>query len=76
VNNQFSKDSDVQNILNPSSSSPQTPEVISDTSDVLVNGQLVTDDSMAVSDGKSTDKGELDLVKNFQFGLTSLKVHY
>lgn len=73
VNNQFSKDSDVQNILNPSSSSPQTPEVISDTSDVLVNGQLVTDDSMAVSDGKSTDKGELDLVKNFQFGLTSLK---
>lgn len=76
VNNQFSTDSDVQNILNPSSSSPQTPEVISDTSDVLVNGQLVTDDSMAVSDGKSTDKGELDLVKNFQFGLTSLKVHY
>jgi DnaJ family protein C protein 13 len=76
VNNQFSKDSDVQNILNPSSSSPQTPEVISDTSDVLVNGQLVTDDSMAVSDEKSTDKGELDLVKNFQFGLTSLKVHY
>lgn len=76
VNNQFSIDSDAQNILNPSSSSPQTPEVISDTSDVLVNGQLVTDDSMAVSDGKSTDKGELDLVKNFQFGLTSLKVHY
>lgn len=76
VNNQFSIDSDVQNILNPSSSSPQTSEVISDTSDLLVNGQLVTDDSMAVSDGKSTDKGELDLVKNFQFGLTSLKVHY
>ncbi|XP_011012557.1 PREDICTED: dnaJ homolog subfamily C GRV2 [Populus euphratica] len=73
VNNQLSIDSDVQNILNPSSSSPQTSEVISDTSDVLVNGQLVTDDSMAVSDGKSTDKGELDLVKNFQFGLTSLK---
>ena len=75
VNNPFSIDSDVQNILNPSSSSPQTSELISDTSDVLVNGQLVTDDSMAVSDGKSTDKGELDLVKNFQFGLTSLKVH-
>lgn len=73
VNNPFSIDSDVQNILNPSSSSPQTSEIISDTSDVLVNGQLVTDDSMAVSDGKSTDKGELDLVKNFQFGLTSLK---
>lgn len=73
VNNPFSIDSDVQNILNPSSSSPQTSEIISDTSDVLVNGQLVTDDSMAVSDGKSTDKGELDHVKNFQFGLTSLK---
>ncbi|KAJ6355597.1 hypothetical protein OIU77_006061 [Salix suchowensis] len=73
VNNQFDIVSDVQNILNPSSSSPHTAEVISDTSDVSVNGQLVTDDSKAVSDGKSTDKGELDLVKNFQFGLTSLK---
>ncbi|KAJ6435330.1 hypothetical protein OIU84_000507, partial [Salix udensis] len=73
VNNQFDIVSDVQNILNPSSSSPHTSEVISDTTDVSVNGQLVTDDSKAVSDGKSTDKVELDLVKNFQFGLTSLK---
>ena len=76
VNNQFAIVSDVQNTLDQSSSSPHTSEAISDTSDVSVNGQLVTGDSKAVSDGKSTDKGELDLVKNFQFGLTSLKVHY
>ena len=67
VNNQFAIDSDVQNTLNPISSSPQTSEVQSGTSDASVNGQLVHDDFMAVSDGKSTDKGELDLVKNLQF---------
>lgn len=77
VQNQLTMDSDVQNKLNPSSSSPRTSEIHSDTADdVSVNGKHETDDSLAVSDGKSTDKGELVLVKNLQFGLTALKVHY
>ncbi|CAK7334870.1 unnamed protein product [Dovyalis caffra] len=73
VNNQFAIGSDIQSTLNPSSSTPQTSEVQCKTSVVSGNGQHVPDDSMAVSDGKLTDKGELDLVKNLQFGLTSLK---
>lgn len=50
-------------------------EVQSGTGDESVTVQDGSDDSLAVSDGKVTTDENLELIKNLQFGLTSLQVH-
>uniref|UniRef100_A0A5B6Z0E3 J domain-containing protein n=1 Tax=Davidia involucrata TaxID=16924 RepID=A0A5B6Z0E3_DAVIN len=69
VHNKFATDSDVQ----ISGSSLRTTELQSDTANGSVNEQLTPDDSSAVSDGKVMGKEDFELVKNLQFGLTSLQ---
>ncbi|XP_038711380.1 dnaJ homolog subfamily C GRV2 isoform X1 [Tripterygium wilfordii] len=80
VHNQYP--TDFLNRYNVSSSSNDTPEqqgnaadtsVQSDTADESVDGQHKDDDTSPSHDGKPTEKEELELVKNLQFGLTSLK---
>ncbi|KAJ8765401.1 hypothetical protein K2173_012098 [Erythroxylum novogranatense] len=51
----------------------KTPEIQTNATDLSVNGQHVSDDLSTVPDGKSTDREELELIKNLRFGLTSLK---
>ncbi|XVE98225.1 hypothetical protein REPUB_Repub03eG0087400 [Reevesia pubescens] len=72
VHNQGSVDSDVQEKLNISDSSPES-EHQSDTAGASVDEQKVPDDSLAVSNKKVKDKEENVLIKNLQFGLTSLQ---
>ncbi|XP_048227952.1 dnaJ homolog subfamily C GRV2 isoform X2 [Ricinus communis] len=72
VQNQFSVGSDAQKKLDSSSSSLETSEIQNSTADESINGHVM-DDSSAVSDGKSADREELELVKNLKLGLTSLK---
>uniref|UniRef100_A0A2P2LD97 DnaJ homolog subfamily C GRV2 isoform X2 n=1 Tax=Rhizophora mucronata TaxID=61149 RepID=A0A2P2LD97_RHIMU len=73
VHNQLGTRSDAESKLIPSSSSLKLSEMQSDTADLSVNGQHVPDDSLLGSAGKSEDKKELELIKNLQLGLTSLK---
>lgn len=76
LHNQCTTESGVQTNLSIDSSSPETSELPNDAVDSSVNEQHVSDDSLAVSDGKTTDKEDTQLIKNLQFGLISLKVHY
>ncbi|KAA8535011.1 hypothetical protein F0562_030014 [Nyssa sinensis] len=64
VHNKFATDSDVQ---------ISTTELQSDTANGSVNEQHIPDDSSTVSDGKVIGKEDFELVKNLQFGLTSLQ---
>ncbi|KAK2645789.1 hypothetical protein Ddye_020984 [Dipteronia dyeriana] len=73
VQNQSATDSGGQNKLNLEGSSHKTDELPSDATDFSVNGQHVPDDSLAASNGKVTLKEDPPLVKNLQFGLTSLQ---
>ncbi|XVE54326.1 hypothetical protein DITRI_Ditri03aG0071500 [Diplodiscus trichospermus] len=73
VHNQCSVDSDVQEKVNISNSSLKSDEHQSDSTGEFVNKQQVPDDSLTVSDKKLKDKEENVLIKNFQFGLTSLQ---
>lgn len=75
VHNQCSMDSDVKENLNTSNLSLKF-EHRSDTTGASVDEQQVPDDSPAVSDKKVKDKEENVLIKNLQFGLTSLQVIY
>ncbi|KAK6236286.1 hypothetical protein SCA6_011623 [Theobroma cacao] len=72
VHNQCSMDSDVKENLNTSNLSLKF-EHRSDTTGASVDEQQVPDDSPAVSDKKVKDKEENVLIKNLQFGLTSLQ---
>ena len=76
VQSQCATDSGGQNKLNLEGSSHKTDEIPSDATDLSVNGQHVPDDSLAASDGKVTLKEDSPLIKNLQFGLTSLQVYY
>ncbi|KAK1550399.1 hypothetical protein Q3G72_018388 [Acer saccharum] len=71
VQSQCATDSGGQNKLNLEGSSYKTDEIPSDATDLSVNGQHVPDDS--ASDGKVTLKEDSPLIKNLQFGLTSLQ---
>ena len=75
VHNQGAAVSDDQGTLNLDGSSFNTSEVQTDTADGSVTVQNVSDDSLVVSDGKVTTDENSELVKNLQFGLTSLQVH-
>ncbi|EOY30892.1 DNAJ heat shock N-terminal domain-containing protein isoform 2, partial [Theobroma cacao] len=72
VHNQCSMDSDVKENLNTSNLSLKF-EHRSDTTGASVDEQQVPDDSPAMSDKKVKDKEENVLIKNLQFGLTSLQ---
>ncbi|XWS17212.1 hypothetical protein CRYUN_Cryun33cG0048900 [Craigia yunnanensis] len=73
VHNQCSVDSDVQEKLNNSNSSLTSDEHQSDSTGESVNEQQVPDDSLAASDKKLKDQEDNVLIKNLQFGLTSLQ---
>lgn len=73
VHNQGAAVSDDQGTLNLDGSSFNTSEVQTDTADGSVTVQNVSDDSLVVSDGKVTTDENSELVKNLQFGLTSLQ---
>lgn len=75
VHNQCATESCGQNKLNLEGSSHNSAELPSDATDLSVNGQHVPDDSLAASDGKVTPKEDSKLIKNLQFGLTSLQVY-
>lgn len=76
VHNQPATDSSVQDECSIDGSSSKMSEPTSDATDSSVNEQKVHDDSSAVSNGKITDKEAALLIKNLQFGLTSLQVRY
>ncbi|XP_022729828.1 dnaJ homolog subfamily C GRV2-like isoform X1 [Durio zibethinus] len=73
VHNHCSVDSDVQERLNITNSSLKSDEHQGDTTGISVDEQQVPDDSLAVSDKKMKDKEENVMIKNLQFGLTSLQ---
>ncbi|XP_031265739.1 dnaJ homolog subfamily C GRV2 [Pistacia vera] len=73
VHNQCATEPGVENNLDIDSSSPETSELPNNAVDSSVNEQHVSDDSLAVSHGKMTDKEDFQLIKNLQFGLTSLQ---
>ncbi|XP_057968700.1 dnaJ homolog subfamily C GRV2 isoform X2 [Malania oleifera] len=73
VHKQGATDSDVENKVSPSGSYLEKSEIQSDTADGSVSEQHISDDSLSVSDGKAADNKYLDLVKNLQYGLISLK---
>ncbi|XP_050212529.1 dnaJ homolog subfamily C GRV2 isoform X2 [Mercurialis annua] len=72
VRNQFAVGSDAQNKLDSRSPSVDSSEILNSTVDESFNGDM-SDNSSGGSDEKSTDKEELELVKNLKLGLTSLK---
>lgn len=63
-----------QNELDLSVSSPNSSEQLNDEASGSISQQSEPVDSISASDGQSTEKEEALLVKNLQFGLTSLKV--
>ncbi|XP_044464758.1 dnaJ homolog subfamily C GRV2-like isoform X2 [Mangifera indica] len=73
VHDQCATEPVVQNNLGNDSSSSEASDLPNDAVDSSVNEQHVSDDSLAVSDGKTTDKEDTQLIKNLQFGLISLK---
>lgn len=58
-----------------SGSSPETSELQNVTITDSSSEHSASDGLSKQSDGKAIDKGEVELVKNLQFGLTSLQVH-
>lgn len=55
-------------------SSPNSSEHLNDEASGSISQQNVLVDTMSASDGQGAEKEEALLVKNLQFGLTSLKV--
>ncbi|KAF8400741.1 hypothetical protein HHK36_014041 [Tetracentron sinense] len=72
VHNRSATDSKIQNKPNLNGSSSE-PELQNGTADVPVTEEGVRDDSAAVSNVEVTCKGDLELFKNLQIGLTSLQ---
>ncbi|OVA01623.1 DnaJ domain [Macleaya cordata] len=73
VHNRFAIDVDVQNKSSPSSSSLESSEHQNGTVDGTGHEQHFAHDSSAVCEGEVPSKEDLELVKNLQIGLTSLK---
>lgn len=73
VHNQCAPDSDVQNKPKLSDSSPESSKHPGDASGGSANEEH-PDDSLAASDGQSSDKEECKLIKKLKFALTSLQV--
>ncbi|KDO80431.1 hypothetical protein CISIN_1g000052mg [Citrus sinensis] len=63
----------VQDKLSLDPSSSKTFELPSDATDSSMNERKVNDESLAVSDRKVTGKEDSVMIKNLQFGLTSLQ---
>lgn len=74
VHNQGASVLDDQDKHNLDASASNISDVQSDTADGSVADQHVSDDSLEVSDVKVTTDKNLELIKNLQFGLTSLQV--